>query len=205
MAVHWVVHTAPHTHRYTLNVALVHASCIGIVCDEPIEAVGAAFLVRPGKGPVVPLIFYISPCTTVCYHDRISKWAISIHGRRDERYAPSVLCICSVYVIVCDVHAIIDQIRDEGVGDIDETGRTVETAFITASLYERVNFPGRGMCSLCTDPWSYMCGQVVFLHYLFITSARVRRVLEPLGRSGGWAVLATHLRGALPDPPVYHR
>ena len=130
---------------------------------------------------------------------------VSIHGRRDERYVPSVLCICSVYVIVCDVHAIIDQIRDEGVGDIDETGRTVETAFITASLYERVNFPGRGMCSLCTDPWSYMCGQVVFLHYLFITSARVRRVLEPLGRSGGWAVLATHLRGALPDPPVYHR
>ena len=65
------------------------------------------------------------------------------------------------------------------VSDIEETGRIVETEFIAVPLYERVNFPGRGMYSLCTDPWSYMCGQVVFLHYLFITSARVRRVLEP--------------------------
>ena len=55
---------------------------------------------------------------------------------------PLVLCICSVYVIVCDVHAIIDQIRDEGVGDIDETGRTVETECVAVSLHERVNFPG---------------------------------------------------------------
>ena len=75
-----------------------------------------------------------------------------INHMRDERYAPHVLCICSVSVIICDVHAIIDQIRDGGVGDIDETGRTVETAFITASLYVRVNFPGRGICSRCTDP-----------------------------------------------------
>ena len=40
---------------------------------------------------------------------------------------PLVLCICSVYVIICDVHAIVDQIRDGEVSDIDETGRTVET------------------------------------------------------------------------------
>ena len=71
-----------------------------------------------------------------------------IHRRRDERYAPHVLYMCSVYVIICDVHAIIDRIRDWEVSDREETGRTVETAFAALPLHiERVNFPGRGMCS----------------------------------------------------------
>ena len=71
-----------------------------------------------------------------------------IHNMRDERSAPHVLYMCSVYVIICDVYAIIDRIRDWEVSDREETGRTVETAFATLPLYiERVNFPGRGMYS----------------------------------------------------------
>ena len=51
---------------------------------------------------------------------------VSIHGRRDERYAPHVLYMCSAYVLICDVHAIIDQIRDWEVSDIEETGSIAE-------------------------------------------------------------------------------
>ena len=51
---------------------------------------------------------------------------MSIHDRRDERYAPHVLYMCSAYVLICDVHAIIDQIRDWEVSDIEETGSIAE-------------------------------------------------------------------------------
>ena len=52
----------------------------------------------------------------------------------------------SVYVIVCDVHAITDRIGKWGMSDRQGTGRTMETGFGTFLLYiERVNFPGRGM------------------------------------------------------------
>ena len=67
---------------------------------------------------------------------------------RDERCAPQVLYMRSVYVIVCGVYAIIDRIGEWEVSDRQETGRTVETGFATLLLYiERVNFPGRGVCS----------------------------------------------------------
>ena len=85
----------------------------------------------------------------VCIHVSLpahQKGQMSIHGRRDERCAPHVLCMLSVYVSVCDVHAITDRIGKWVVSDRHETGRTMETGFGIFLLYiERVNFPGRGM------------------------------------------------------------
>ena len=67
------------------------------------------------------------------------KGSIQIHETRDERYAPHVLYMCIVYVIICDVLAIIDRIRDWEVSDREETGRTAETAFVVSSeLISRV-------------------------------------------------------------------
>ena len=85
VAIHCIAHTVTHTHSYTLNVALVHASGNDIMCDEPTEAVGAARRSRPflrfprttGRGPgrTTSILIFLMHCVQpLLSHTKNGPW-----------------------------------------------------------------------------------------------------------------------------------
>ena len=58
----------------------------------------------PGRATVLFIILHALQSAIMTAYQKGSRL---IHYRRDERYAPHLLYMCSAYVLICDVHAIM--------------------------------------------------------------------------------------------------